>query len=46
VKREFHARFCERRRVRFPPPTHLIADPGAADRLAQVERGEGGGELL
>ena len=32
MKGDFHARFCERRRVRFPPPTHLIGVSDAADR--------------
>ena len=46
MKGDFHARFCERRRVRFPPPTHLEVDSGAADRLSQVECGEGVSEFL
>jgi hypothetical protein len=25
VKGDFHARFCERRRVGFPPPTHRVS---------------------
>jgi hypothetical protein len=44
VKREFHARFCERRRVRFPPPTHLETHPGGTDRPPNTEEVRGGRE--
>ena len=37
MKGDFHARFCERRRVGFPPPTHLETHPGGPDRLSNAE---------
>ena len=36
MKGDFHARFCERRRVGFPPPTHLVGVAHAANRRCQA----------
>jgi len=44
VKGDFHARFCERRRVGFPPPTHLKAHSGGPYRPSNVEEVSGGRE--
>jgi hypothetical protein len=44
VKGDFHARFCERRRVGFPPPTHLEAHSGGAHRSPNLQAVGGGRE--
>jgi hypothetical protein len=38
VKGDFHARFCERRRVGFPPPTHLETYSGGSDRASNIQQ--------
>ncbi|MFJ5680155.1 hypothetical protein [Streptomyces sp. NPDC093097] len=37
MSREAPARFCERRRVRFPPPTHPWADGLALGDLVRIQ---------
>jgi RNA-directed DNA polymerase len=44
VKGDFHTRFCERRRVRFPPPTHLETHSRTGHRSADLQAVSGGRE--
>ncbi len=46
MSREAHVRFCERRRVRLPPPTlllleasHLLVEGGATEIVAATDVG-------